>query len=160
MCIRDRDWETTGIYLDTDFKSVIKDKYTGLYLNGITNTIASSGAYNYQGVAGGSYQLSQGNKIRLVWFNNSDQRKYFNPKISLTSVERYSNETAEQWQQLNATTIAPHSYGLAEYIYTGDPRVYNSININVNYDHNKQLILNEIQLVQSSLSNSSVCTLN
>lgn len=155
-----RDWETTGIYLDTDFKNVIKDKYTGLYLNGITNTIASTGAYNYQGVAGGTYQLSQGNKIRLVWFNNSDQRKYFNPKISLTSVERYSNQTAEQWQQLNSTTIAPHSYGLAEYIYTGDPRVYNSININVNYDQKKQLILNEIQLVQSSLSNSSICTLN
>ncbi|MDB2373834.1 hypothetical protein N9W11_04680 [Psychrosphaera haliotis] len=155
-----RDWETTGVYIDSDFKSIIKDKYTGLYLNGFTNTLTSSGAYNYQGVSEGKYKLSNGDKIRLVWYNNSDERMYFNPRISLTSVERYSHETATQWQEFDSVTIAPSSYGLAEYIYTGDTNKYQSININVNYDQKAQLILNEIQLVQSSLSNNAVCMLD
>ncbi|GAA0304165.1 hypothetical protein GCM10009128_24390 [Psychrosphaera haliotis] len=154
-----REWESSGIYLDSDFKKIIKDKYTGLYLNGFTNTVASSGSYNYQGVSEGAYKLSNGDKIRLVWYNNSDERKYFNPRISLTSVERYSRETAAQWEEFDSVTIAPHSYGLGEYIYSGDKKEYQSININVNYDQKTQLILNEIQLVQSSLPNNSICKL-
>jgi hypothetical protein len=141
------------------FHSVIHDIYTGPSIVGFTTLIGAHRDYNYQGILGSFGPTSPRNKVRGVWFNNSNQNITFTPRISFTDQDRIDLSGIDnKWSFMDTVTIEPYSFATSSFkteSYIGN--IYEVININVNYTNRNVLILDRIEYVDTSTSDNQVC---
>lgn len=144
-----------------DFHTVIHDIYTGSSSGiGMTNLIGYNKNYNYQGILGKFTPKSPSNKIRTVWYNNSETLIEFTPRISLTHFGRVGRDPTYYWSFMEKITISPKEYMVSNFnLDEHSGSIYDGININVNYTNNNQLILDKIEYVDIDISESQTCVL-
>ncbi|MFT5294476.1 MAG: hypothetical protein ACI9YH_000482 [Colwellia sp.] len=143
-----------------EFHTIIHDVYTGPSIGiGMTNVIGSHKDYNFQGILGEFVPKKATDKIRTVWYNNSEQHIEFSPRISFTNFGRVNvDEPQVDWSYMEMITIPPREFMVSNFNlekYLGAS--YDGININVNYSNNNILILDRIEYVSFDLPQDSVC---
>ena len=127
----------------------------------MTNLYGSNKNYNYAGIKGDFSNLGADNKIRAIWYNNTDQPVTFTPRISFVDEGRMNPETdISKWLDMTEIKIFPHSHMVAEFdLNQIGETTFNVININVNYTNNRALGLKRIEWVDQSFSETSQCVL-
>lgn len=132
------------------WSTVIKDIYTD-YQNigpgGATIVFGDNYTYNYQGVTGSNHNFGAGDKIKVTWYNNSNNPINFVPKISLTDSGRPASSSGV-WYDMSATTIPPLSTSFSEYaVSPATAGSYSLVNVNVNYANTRVVVADKIELV-------------
>jgi hypothetical protein len=155
-------YDNNHVIESSSFHSVIHDIYTGPAAGvGLTNRIGSHKDYNYQGIIGEFSPQSPANKIRTVWYNNSEALIEFSPRISFSNFGRVTrNDPSYDWSTMEKISISPKTYMVANFNlnnYAGS--IYDGINVNVNYTNNQQLILDKIEYVNINTPESQTCEL-
>lgn len=144
--------------VDSNYSKIIKDVYTGSTQYGSTIVVGSNASYNYQGVQGKGINLPAGDKIRTVWFNDSDESIQFTPLISFTKNDRPSAADTDNWFYMEPIVIKPKEFKVSNYVISNTLNSLASIiNVAANYGNNQALILNKIELVSDTIDPSSVC---
>jgi hypothetical protein len=142
------------------YSKVIKDVYTGYDKFGTTITIGSNGHYNYQGIEGEGHHFEIGDSIRSVWFNNSDQAIKFTPYISLSSAGRPDLRDLDNWHPMGPIIIKANEFEVSTFNISkntdGRARV---VNISVNYNNSKVLILDKLEYVSKKGNPDNICRL-
>ncbi|MFH1322025.1 MAG: LamG-like jellyroll fold domain-containing protein [Bacteroidota bacterium] len=152
----------------TGWDQVIKDVYTrnfdigpgGLSINTGTNRY-----YNFQGVTGPARIFERGDRIIVTWYNNSTEEIKFAPRISFDDPDRPSHTPDEagtwysmsSWYNLGYQQVVIPPNGQAKAVFEFDnftKGTYSIINVNVNYDNNKVLICDKIELGSANILNS------
>jgi len=142
------DSESTFYY--DDWATIIRDKYTNYYQDGLTITIGSNADYDFQGVRGSERQFEVDDQITVYWQNISEQTINFTPNISFTDPDRKYNGDVEGWFKMNSLEILPMGYGTSSFTVDSSTQgAYSLININSNVSFNKKIILDKITLSSS-----------
>jgi len=151
----------SDILYSTEFDQIISDKYTGTTSIGRTIVIGQNGGYNYQGVtSNNSVSFEPGDTIRGVWYNDSDKDITFTPMISFDDPDRRHSGTVGTWQQMTKVRLKPHQWGVSNFVIPHEsPITLSLINISVNFNNHKTLVLDKIERISSTLNNSDICTL-
>jgi hypothetical protein len=140
------------------FQTVISDKYTANTKMGKTIVIGQNGGYDYAGVTGTGLQLQKEDHIRAIWYNDSDKLIKFNPLISFNDNDRRSNESTKAWHSMQEISIKPKQYNTSVFFMNSSLEgQISTININVNFNNNKTLILDKIELVSPNIPINKIC---
>tara|TARA_Y100000780_G_scaffold232581_1_gene267329 strand:+ start:23667 stop:25844 length:2178 start_codon:yes stop_codon:yes gene_type:complete len=140
---------------DSRFNSIFKDTYTGYVEKGTTNVVGSNPDYNHQGVKGSGYTLQPGDQVRMTWLNvSSDTRYEFSPRLSFTIEGRASGASA--WKLGSSIDLRPGQRGVSTYT-VAETVNSNLINVNVNKSNHKALVMDRIEFVEQSRSESEIC---
>ena len=73
--------DTESTFYSEDWSTIIKDKYTGYFQDGLTITIGNNPTYDFQGITGIEKQFKSGDKITVYWRNISEEVIYFTPYL-------------------------------------------------------------------------------
>lgn len=143
----------------TAFQTVISDKYTDNIQMGKTIVTGINGSYDYAGVTGTGLKLQTGDNIRAVWYNSSDVEIKFTPQISFNDQDRRSSESVVTWYAMEEVSIKPQQYSTSVFVVNSNVEGHiSTININVNYNNNKIIILDKIEYSSASLTTEKICT--
>ena len=136
------------------------DRYTGFTEFGTSIVVGTSSSYDFTAVSG-TFEFTTSSSIRTIWYNNSDEDITFTPEISFTNMGRKSEFDSEAtWNTIESITVKPKSYMVATYrLGPVELGFVNGFNINVNYNNNRLLALNKIELVDDSYPGTSSCEL-
>ncbi|QFR38967.1 hypothetical protein A9Q91_01905 [Candidatus Gracilibacteria bacterium 28_42_T64] len=141
------------------WNTVFKDTYTGYYNQGMTNTAGTNKDYNYQGVSGSSMEFAEGDRVLLTWYNNTSSQITFTPRISFDDNDRPVSGVAGTWYSTTQGVIEAGSYGVTEYeVTSASAGNYTLVNTNVNYEHNTELILDKISLIDAGATGGGTGT--
>jgi hypothetical protein len=141
------------------FQTIIVDKYSGSFKMGKSIITGQNGNYDYAGVTGAGLTLQREDTIRAVWYNDSDIEIKFTPQISFNDKDRRSSESTVDWYSMEEISIKPKQYSASVFLVNFPVEGHiSTININVNYDNNKTLILDKIELASSSIPTNKVCS--
>jgi len=112
--------ESSSIISSSFFSNIIKDTYTDYTPYGLSIVFGNNEYYDYQGVSGDGFNISTGEKIRVVWFNNSNEYINFTPYISFNDPDRKDFGENGTWSYIGEINIPPYSYKDAEFTITPD----------------------------------------
>lgn len=149
--------QTSSIIYDSRFNTIFKDKYTDFTTEGTSIKIGSNKNYDYQGIRGPGFTLYPGDLVRLIWKNASSEPITFAPRISFTDEDRVSSIDDTGWFTASEIKIRP-AESAASTLKINEVVRSEFINVNVNYSHNNKLILDRIELAESSNTSGSVCS--
>jgi len=153
------DGELGWATLADDILEIGSDRYTGFHLNGMTTTIGTNKNYNYQWVKG-DINVNHGETVlRTVWFNDSQDTITFTPRVSFVKDGRVSNmDDNDTWLPMSEITIEPGKHAISSMNLSNFANEYLTlINVNVNHESKKTLILNRIELFDSTLDSDKAC---
>lgn len=151
-----KDSPETSVLYDSRFSSLATDRYTKFVNDGTTISIGSNKNYDFTRLEGHEFTLAAGTTVRLVWKNVGVQEITFAPRISFVNAERVSSISDNGWLQGNELSLSPSAQGVSS--ITLDSDITSSfINTNVNYSHNNELVLDRIEIVESTKSTSELC---
>ena len=150
--------EGSDLISSANFSQIISDKYTRNEGVGKTIVIGENGGYNFQGISGTGLEFNEGDVIRSVWFNNTDAPITFTPKISFDDIDRRDSGASGNWESMQTTTIKPYNWGISNFNVPSAWAGYQKlININVNYNHQKMIMLDKIEYVSPNLLKEQIC---
>jgi len=95
--------DTENAFGISGWDTVIKDRYTGyrdVGPGGTTIVVGSNGSYDYQGVTGTARYFAAGERIEVVWFNDSDAAITFTPRISSDDPDRQTFGQTGTWHDM------------------------------------------------------------
>lgn len=148
-----QDSDSVSIFNSDEWTTIIKDKYTNYYHDGLTITIGSNSGYDFQGVTGPEKLFKAGDIITVYWRNISEIAIQFTPNISFTDPDRKGTGETGNWFKMSTIEIQPASYHSTSYTLDNITEdLYSIININSNVPFNKKIILDKITL-SSSIDN-------
>lgn len=151
-----KDSPETSVFYDSRFSSLATDRYTKFVNDGTTISIGSNKNYDFTRLEGHEFTLSAGTTVRLVWKNVGVQEITFAPRISFVNAERVSSISDDGWLQGSELSLSPSAQGVSS--ITLDSDITSAfINTNVNYSHNNELVLDRIEIVESTKSTSELC---
>lgn len=159
------DFNETGsgkdIITSIGFDKVIADKYNHNVKYGRTIAIGQAGGYDFQGVSGViGLDMKSGDSIRSVWYNNSDNVITFTPKISFDDPDRRTSGAVGSWENMTLVQIKPRQWAVSNYVIPDNAVEYiDLINITVNYNHHKTLVLDKIEHVSEQLRPNDICVM-
>ena len=131
-----------------DWEQVLLDRYTGYFEHGATTVVGTNGDYNFQGISGSEHLFTSSDSIILTWYNHSDQAVQFTPKISFDDPDRPTSGVEGNWEFLSQVKLSPNSSGYQLYsIPENMAGSHSLVNINVNFDQNRMIELDKIELV-------------
>jgi len=143
--------ENDNIFGLTGWNSAIKDKYTdnrNIGSGGTTIVVGNNGDYCYQGVKGNSRIFKIGHKIKVTWYNNSDEILTITPRISFNDPDRVFTGDEGKWYFMEEARIPAKGSGYT--IYDFDKTSvgnYSLVNVNGNYNNKELLICDKIELL-------------
>ncbi|MDU0356361.1 putative Ig domain-containing protein [Paraglaciecola aquimarina] len=141
-----------------DFDEVLSDRYTANYNQGKTIVVGQNGGYDYQGITGVGMNFKVGDTVRSVWFNNSNDTITFTPQISLNDPDRRGSGVTGKWQPMSTVAIQPKQWKVSSFVISEENQGYSKLlNISVNYNNHKILILDKIEYASANLANSDLC---
>lgn len=143
-------------FSDSRFNYLTMDKYTSFVSNGTAIKIGSNETYDFVSVHGEGFTLYPGDKIRTTWRNDALGEVNFKPKLSFTVADRPSNTDTINWLDSSQITIPAKGVEVSEYLV--ETIVHSEfITVNVNKANHATLILDKIELVESSRELNEVC---
>ncbi|MCG7641516.1 putative Ig domain-containing protein [Alteromonas sp. MmMcT2-2] len=149
--------QDNSIIYDNRFTTIFKDRYTDFTAEGTTIKIGANKNYDYQGIRGPGFALYPGDSIRLIWKNASTESITFAPRVSFIDEDRVSSIDTAGWLTASEITVRP-AESAASTLQINEVVSSEFINVNVNYSHNSKLILDRIELVESSNTSGGVCS--
>ncbi len=149
------DWGSGGsgnVYGITGWNTPFMDVYTGYSSAGPDGTTIVTGhnpSYDYQGITGTPRTFSEGEIIRVTWYNNAASSVTFTPKLCFDYEGRVIN--GGTWYNMSQVTVPAGSSGVTIYEVTAlSAGNHSKISVNNNFSNYGTLICDKIELITES----------
>jgi len=132
------DWDEPFLGLYTSYSSLgpdgLKAGWTGTGLQG--------------SVSGSSESFSEGDQIRVTWYNSKTSSLTFTPKISFDDDDYYTSGTSGTWYDMTELQCAAESSGTTTYTFTSSTEgSYTLVNVTRYTNGANEMVIDKIELI-------------
>lgn len=146
-----QDSNTQSTFGLENWTTLLKDKYTNYFADGLSITIGSNPSYDYQGISGNNgiqKAFNVGDTIVAYWHNVGANTFYFTPNISFNDPDRINMGVIGDWYPMSPVEIPAGAVATSYFSIT--PAIagnYSLVNINGNAQQNSTIVLDKITMM-------------